>query len=186
MRRSILLKASCAVASFVTFAIVIRGQDQQPTQQPTPPPTQQPAPARGGVPQSPQDRAALEERLNKAWNSMSLEEKARAMRLHRGLRELPPDERKFINERIDRVLKMSTEQRRQLRQNYQRWQAMTPEQRQQAREEFRKRRQEFEQKWRKEHPGEEPPPFFFRNSTPPASAGATQSQSPSPVPQGGN
>ena len=175
MRRSSFLTLSCAAVWFVAFTVVARGQDQQSTQQRTP--------ARGDAPRSAQDRATLEERLNNAWNSMPLEEKGRVMRLHRGLRELPPDERKFINERIDRVLKMSPEQRQQLRQNYQRWQAMTPEQRQQAREEFRKRRQEFEQKWRKEHPGEEPPPFFFRNSTPPASAGATPSQSPSPSPQ---
>ena len=156
MKRHVFLALSCA-AAVIGSGIAARA-DEQPTRRGS---------NRGGVPQSDQDRAALEERLNNAWTSMPLEEKMGVMRLHRGLRELPPDERKFINERIDRVLKMSPQEREKLRQNYQRWQEMTTEERQRAREEFRKRRKEFEQKWRKEHPGEEVPPFPLQGGAPP-------------------
>jgi hypothetical protein len=156
MKRHVFLALSCA-AAVIGSGIAARAEEQSARR----------GPNRQGVPQGDQDRAALEERLNNTWNAMPLEEKARAMRLHRGLRELPPDERKFINERIDHVLKMSPQEREKLRQNYQRWQEMTPEERQRAREEFRKHRKEFEEKWRKEHPGEELPPFPFRGGAPP-------------------
>jgi len=112
---------------------------------------------------TPQERAAQEEKANGAWNAMSLEEKMRVMRLHRGLRALPPNERKQINDRIDHFLNMSQQERQQLQQNLQRWQSMTPEERQHARDEFRKRRKAFEEKWRQEHPGQEPPPFLNQN-----------------------
>ena len=54
---------------------------------------------------------------------------------------------------------MTPQERKQLQQNYQRWQQMTPEQRERAREQFLRHRNEFEEKWRKEHPGEETPPL---------------------------
>ena len=158
MKRHVFLALSCAAAVIGLGIAPNAFGDEQPTRRDS---------NRGGVPQSDQDRAALEERLNNTWTSMPLEEKMRVMRLHRGLRELPPNERKSINERIDRVLKMSPQEREKLRQNYQRWQEMKPEERQRAREEFRKRRKEFEEKWRKEHPGEEVPPFPLQGGAPP-------------------
>jgi len=147
-------------------------------------------PNRGGGAQSDQDRVAAEERLNSAWNSMPFEEKMRVMRLHRGLRALPPEERKRINDRIDHFLNMSPQERQRLQQNYQRWQRMSPEERRRAREEFNRRRKEFEEKWRKEHPGEEPPPYLPRRGGPPNRPGPPPAQPPqeggqpiSPAPQ---
>ena len=76
---------------------------------------------------------------------MTLEGKTQLMRLHRGLAEMPPDERKFIHDRIERFLNMTPAERARLQQNRKKWEQMTPEERQRAREEFRNRRQEFEQ-----------------------------------------
>jgi spore cortex formation protein SpoVR/YcgB (stage V sporulation) len=81
---------------------------------------------------------------------------------------MPPEERKFVHDRIERFLTMSPAEREKLKQNRQKWEQMTPEERQKAREEFRKHRQEFDQQWRRAHPGEDPTP----NS-------ATESKSPS-------
>jgi Fe-S cluster biosynthesis and repair protein YggX len=107
-------------------------------------------------------RAQVEQRLNDAWSKLPLETKMRIMRLHRALGLMPPEERKFLHDRMERFLNMSPEERERLRKNVERWQKMTPEERQQAREEFRQRRRDFEEKWRQEHPGEEPPPFPYR------------------------
>src|ERR1700685_2941640 len=101
-----------------------------------------------------EQRAQLEQRLNDTWSKMPVEAKSRLMRLHRALTEMPPDERKFIHDRIERFLNMSQAEREQLKQNRQKWEQMTPEERQKAREEFRKHRQEFEQQWDRGHPGE--------------------------------
>jgi len=78
------------------------------------------------------------------------------MRLHRALSDMPPEERKFVHDRIERFLNMSQAEREKLKQNRQKWEQMTPEERQKAREEFRKHRQEFEQLWHRQHPGEDP------------------------------
>lgn len=123
-----------------------------------------------------EQRVQLGQRLDAQWNKMSVEGKSRLMRLHRALSEMPPDERKFIHDRIERFLNMSPAEREKLNQNRQRWDQMTPEERQKAREEFHKRRQEFEERWRHEHPGGEPstnpPP---RDSGPPPPPPAPQS-----------
>ena len=99
---------------------------------------------------------------------MSVEGKQHLMRLHRALTQMPADERKFIHERIERFLAMTPAERQQLRQNTQKWEQMTPEQRQQAREEFLKRRQEFEDKWNREHPGGDQPPTGSGAPPPPS------------------
>lgn len=111
-----------------------------------------------------EQRAQAEQRVNGQWARLPVEAKLRVMRLHRALTELPPEERRFIHERIERFLNMPPEERERLEKNRQRWQEMNPEERQRAREEFRRRRQEFEEKWRAEHPGEEPPPFPHRGT----------------------
>jgi hypothetical protein len=105
-----------------------------------------------------EQRAQQEQRLNESWAKMPVESKSRLMRLHRALSEMPPDERKFVHDRIERFLNMSQAEREKLKQNRQKWEQMTPEERQKAREEFRKHRQEFEQQWRREHPSEDPAP----------------------------
>ena len=119
-------------------------------------------------PMTDEQRAQQEQRLNDSWNKLSAEAKARLMRLNRALNQMPPEERQFIHDRVERFLNMSAEERRQLKENAERWKNMTPEERQKARDEFRQRRQEFEQKWRAEHPGEEPPPFPPRPARSPA------------------
>ena len=119
-----------------------------------------------------EQRAQMEEHLNKEWSSLSAEDKRRVLRLHSALHQMPPKERRFIQDRVERFLNMSPEERERLEKNRERWEKMTPEQRQQARDEFRKRRQDFDQKWRQEHPGEEPPPFpFHRQKGPPPDTG---------------
>ena len=142
-----------------------RGQESQPE---PPPPPKSPKP-----PMTDEQRTQLEERVNTDWNSLSLDQKARLMRLHRALTQMPPEERKFIHDRVERFLNMSPEDRARLKQNAERWKNMTPEEREQARQKFHERRKEFEQKWRQEHPGEEPPPFpFHRQKGPPPDTGA--------------
>ena len=101
-----------------------------------------------------------EAKLNETWNSLAPQEKAAAIRLYQAHRQMPPEERKFIRDRLERFTHMAPDERRRLRENNERWQKMSPEERQQAREKFLQRRKEFEEKWRKEHPGEEPPPFL--------------------------
>lgn len=103
----------------------------------------------------PEQRAALERRLNETWDSLPLEAKLRLMRIARALRDLPPEDRRLFHERIERFLNMSPEERERLRRNRERWERMTPEERERAREEFRKRRHEFERQWQ---PPVEPPP----------------------------
>ena len=128
-----------------------------------------------------EQRAQTEERLSKEWSSMSLENKMRLMRLHRALHQMPTEERKFIQDRVERFLNMSSEERERLKSNKEKWEKMSPEERERAREQFHKRRQEFEQKWRQEHPGEEPPPFpFQRHKNPPPDAGNGQPPPPGP------
>jgi hypothetical protein len=120
-------------------------------------PPDQPKSKKDKPPLTEEQRAQMEQRLNDAWTALPAESKMRLMRLHRALSEMPPNESRFIHERIERFLNMTPEERQKLRENAERWKNMTPEERQKAREDFRKRRQEFEEKWRRDHPGEEPP-----------------------------
>jgi len=132
-------------------------------------PTNQ-APAKPAQPAlTDEQRVQAEQKLDEAWSRLTFETKARIMRLHRALSQMPPEERQFLHDRMERFLNMSPEDRERLRSNVQRWQKMTPEERQQAREQFRQRRQAFEDQWRQEHPGEEPPPFPYhpKPSSPP-------------------
>lgn len=123
-------------------------------------PTHMPAPAHHKPPPlSEEERAKLAERVEKEWAALPLEAKLRLMKLNRALREMPPEERRFIHDRVEKFLMMSAEERAMLRRNKQRWEQMTPEERQRARELFERRRKEFEAKWREEHPGEPVPPF---------------------------
>ena len=125
-----------------------------------------------------EQRAQKEQQLNDAWNKLSLESKIRIMRLHRALNQMPPEERKFIRDRVERFLNMSAEERERMRSNIERWQKMTPEERQLAREQFRQQRKQFEEKWRREHPDEPPPPFPFHSQPK-----APPPPPPAPVPE---
>ena len=138
-------------------AVVGTAPAQQPPL-PTPAPTDQTNKPRSKPPLTEEQRAQLEQRLNEQWAKIPVEAKSRLMRLHRALSEMPPEERKFVHDRLERFLNMSQAEREKLKQNKQKWEQMTPEERQKAREEFRKRRQEFEQQWHRAHPGEDQPP----------------------------
>src|SRR5882724_4642935 len=107
---------------------------------PAPAPTDQTNKPRSKPPLTEEQRAQLEQRLNEQWAKMPVEAKARLIRLHRALSEMPPEERKFVHDRLERFLNMSQAEREKLKQNKQKWEQMTPEERQKAREEFRKRR----------------------------------------------
>ena len=104
------------------------------------------------------DSTPTEQKLNDSWDELSPEEKMTVMRFHRAMHDLPPEQRKMVRERINRLLSMTPAERDQLQQNLKKWKQMTPEERQKAREEFRRRKQSLEEKWRRAHPGEEPPP----------------------------
>lgn len=146
MKRVYLLAVAGLLISSVTFA------QEQPPRGDRPP----------KEPMNEQDRAQLEQRVDEAWAKLPVREKVQLMRFHRALRSMPPEERNFIRDRLERFVNMPPEEREKLKQNRERWLQMSPEERQRAREEFRKRRQDFEEKWRQEHPGEEPPPFLRR------------------------
>jgi hypothetical protein len=127
-----------------------------------------------------------EAQLDQKWNSLPAREKAAALRLHQALRQMPPDERKFVQDRIGRFMEMPAEDRRRLKENNDRWKKMTPEEQQQAREQFRQRRKEFEEQWKKEHPGESAPPFPFhghhkRNLAAPAQGAEPKTTQPNPT-----
>jgi uncharacterized protein DUF3106 len=134
------------------FGMVVGGFAQQES----PPPDDQTKP-RLKAPLTEEQRTQLEQRLDATWSKMPLEAKQRLIRLHRALAEMPPDERKFIHDRIERFLTMTPAERKTLQQNNQKWDQMTPEEREKAREEFRRHRAELEGKWQHEHPGEESP-----------------------------
>jgi DNA repair exonuclease SbcCD ATPase subunit len=165
----------------VGMAVASARAQQQPSAPPPPPPTVDQAKPRQKLPLTEEQRALAEQRLDAKWSRMTLEGKTQLMRLHRALAEMPPDERKFIHDRIERFLNMTTAERARLQQNRKKWEQMTPEERQRAREEFRNRRQEFEQQWRRNHPGEEsqanPLPPAENNGTP-----TSASAPPAPAP----
>jgi hypothetical protein len=129
-----------------------------------------------------EQRAQQEQRLNEQWTKMPIEAKSRLMRLHRALSEMPPEERKFVHDRIERFLTMSPAEREKLKQNKQKWEQMTSEERQKAREDFRKHRQEFEQQWRREHPSEDPTPNSANESKAPSSPEGNGAPPPTPSP----
>ena len=137
--RRILLPTVLAISMTVFGA---QAQQPQPALPPPPPPPVDQTKPKPRTPMTEEQRAQLEQHLDATWNKMSIDGKARLMRLHRALSEMPPEERKFIHDRIERFLNMSPTEREKLKQNRQQWEQMSPEQRQSAREEYRKRRQE--------------------------------------------
>ena len=167
MNRVLLL----ALAVFAGAAVAqAQGQSDQPKPKPEPPPL------------TAEQRTQLEQKLNEEWSALPIESKTHLMRLHRALTQMPPDERRFVHDRIERFINMSADERERMMQLRKKWEQMTPEERQKARDEFRKHRQAFEEKWRQEHPGEEPPPFPHNPSGPPPSPGETVPAAPPPAP----
>jgi len=96
-----------------------------------------------------EQKAQLVQSADEMWNKLSPEAKIRLMNLHKALTGMPPEERKFIHEHIEKFLNMSPEDRERIKKNAERWHAMSPEEREHAREQFRQ--------WHKDHPGELPP-----------------------------
>jgi hypothetical protein len=127
-----------------------------------------------------EEPAAPEQQLNETWDKLSVVEKRRLLHLQRALQQMPPEERRFIHERIEHFLTMTPAERDRLRQNRERWEKMSPEDRDRARQEFRQRRKEFEEQWRREHPDSEPPPLHLHRSqsSPPAAAPETSEPKP--------
>jgi hypothetical protein len=146
------VRRALCVTTLIFGMVVVGGFAQQES----PPPDDQTKP-RAKAPMTEEQRAQLEQRLDAAWSKMPLETKQRLIRLHRALVEMPPEERKFIHDRIERFLTMTPAERKTLQQNNQKWDQMTPEEREKARDEFRRRRAELEEKWHREHPSEESP-----------------------------
>lgn len=144
------LKSAIGLMAFAAMALA---QDQS-------------EPKRDASPMTDDQRAQMEQRLDDAWAKLPVREKMIVMRLHGALKQMPPEERKFIHDRVERFIDMAPEERERIKQNYEKWKNMTAEEKQQAREKFRERRKQFEEKWRAEHPGEEPPPFPFRHQKP--------------------
>ena len=175
MRRTFLLTVLLIVVAAGTALA------QQPTL-PAPAPADQTNKPRSKPPLTEEQRTQLEQRLNEQWTKMPIEAKARLMRLHRALSEMPPEERKFVHDRLERFLNMSPTEREKLKQNKQKWEQMTPEERQKAREEFRKRRQEFEQQWRRAHPGEDAASNSTNESKTPSSPEGNGVPPPAPTP----
>jgi hypothetical protein len=143
-------RALCVTTLIFGMAVVVGFAQQGP------PPDDQTKP-KAKAPLTEEQRVQLEQRLDATWSKMPLETKQRLMRLHRALAEMPPDQRKFIHDRIERFLTMTPAERKTLQQNNQKWDQMTPEDREKAREEFRRHRAELEEKWHHEHSGEESP-----------------------------
>ena len=161
MNRMLLLGFAIFAGATVVQA---QGQSDQPKPKPEPPPL------------TAEQRAQAEQKLNEEWSALPIESKTHLMRLHRALTQMPPDERKFVHDRIERFINMSADERERMMQLRKKWEQMTPEERQKAREEFRRRRQEFEEKWSLEHPvappTASPPPD---NGGPAAPSGTTPS-----------
>jgi hypothetical protein len=109
-----------------------------------------------------QERVKKETELNSVWATMSTDEKAQVVRLFNGIKELPNEEVKTINDGINQFLKLPPEVREAIRGNYKVWVNMTPQQRNAAREEYRQLKRAYEADWKKAHPSEEVPPFAFR------------------------
>ncbi len=168
MKRILLLSLLMLAGAALTLA-------QQQTNQTTKPKIDK-------SPLTAEQRAQMEQKLNDEWSALPIESKTHLMRLYRALSQMPPDERKFVHDRIERFLNMSPDERERLAQLRKKWEQMTPEERQKARDEFRKRRQAFEEKWRQEHPGQEPPPFPHNPSGPPSKDQVAPPPPPAPTP----
>jgi hypothetical protein len=125
-------------------------------------------PQRPTAPVADEQKAQLEKRLDETWKNLPLESKRNVLHLHRALTQLPPEERKFIHDRIERFLTMTPEEKQRIKENAERWKNMSADERQKAREAFRQQRHELEEKWRRDHPGEELPPLFHHRGPPPA------------------
>ena len=153
----------------VTVLVAVAVEQQDP-----------PAPKRERPPLT-ADQRAQEEQVDSAWSKLPLREKLQMMKMQRAMRAMPPEERQFIHDRLERFITMSPEDREKLKKNHERWKTMTAEEKQRAREEFRKRRQAFEEKGRQEHPGQEPPPFPFRGPrNPPDQSLSSENNQPNP------
>ena len=98
-----------------------------------------------------EQKVELAQRADEAWKQLPPDAKIRLLNLHKALTGMPPEERRFVHERIERFLNMSPDDRERIKKNNDRWHAMSPEEREHAREQFRQ--------WRKDHPGEMPPPL---------------------------
>lgn len=103
-----------------------------------------------------EQKVRLAQRADEAWQQLPPDAKIQLLNLHKALTGMPPEERRFIHERIERFLNMSKDDRERIKKNSERWRAMTPEERERARERFRQ--------WRKDHPGETPPVPVQTNS----------------------
>lgn len=96
-------------------------------------------------------KAELVQRADETWSQLPPDAKIRLLHLHKALTGLPPEERQFVHERIERYLNMTPEDRERIKKNNERWHAMSPEEREHAREQFHQ--------WRKDHPDQEPQLF---------------------------
>jgi len=147
MRRLVI--SFCLTALVGSAALVSRAEEKAA---PPKPPAKTPE-------QLEAEKARRLEVQNKQWNALSVEERDRVLRLHLELQQLPKDELKIIRDRINRYQRMTAAERQQLETNHERWAKMKPAEREQARRAYLRLRWEYEVKWRKEHPGQEPPPF---------------------------
>jgi hypothetical protein len=103
--------------------------------------------------------------VNEAWSKLPLEAKQRVMRLHGRSTRCRPER---IHQQPDwTVSQHAARKNGSASENANPVGTDVPEERQKAREQFQQRRQAFEQKWRQEHPGEEPPPFHRVDPKPP-------------------
>jgi len=107
-------------------------------------------------------RAKRESELEQVWSSLSIEEKAQMIRLFQGVKELPKEEAKTLQDGINKFMRLPPDVREATRSNYKIWTNMTKEQRDAARDQYRLLKREFEANWKKNHPGEEIPQFPFR------------------------
>lgn len=143
MSRAVSFGAVCG--SLLVVALAFGTDKGAPTNRP---------PAKPGwpqrVPTNAEERVALEQQLDQAWTALPVPAKLSFMRSTSALRLMPDDERRFIEERINRFLNMGAEERERLKKNQRRWDKMSPDERQQAREAFAKRQKEFEAYWHKE------------------------------------
>ena len=108
------------------------------------------------APWTDEQKVQLAQRADEAWQQLPPDAKIRILNLHKALTGMPPEERRFIHERIERFLNMAPEERAHLKKNSDRWHAMSPEERERAREQFRQ--------WRKDHPGALPVPLAVQTN----------------------
>jgi hypothetical protein len=130
-----------------------------------------PKPARKTPEQLAAEQTRRLEAQNTQWNALPVEDRTRVLQLYMDLQQLPKEEHKIIRDRINQYLRMTRGERKQLEENYERWAKMPPAEREKARQTYLRLRWEYETKWRKEHPGQEPPPFKLNKPTPEVAAG---------------